>query len=94
MLIIIYPSKKNNLFLTGKNILNLDKICHLKSIKDKKNILIINCLYLNHNGLISDYNYFLEEVFISINITHVISTNTNDKLREICSFYKIELIEI
>lgn len=90
MLIIISPNKKNNL----KNIIFLDKICHLKNIKDKNNILIIDCNILDNNGIIKDYNYFLEEVFISININTIISINTNDKIKEICNFYKLELIDI
>lgn len=90
MLIIISPNKKDNF----KNIIFLDKICHLKKIKDKNNILIIDCNILNNNGIISKYNYFLEEVFISINIDKVISINTNNRIKEICNFYNVELIDI
>lgn len=90
MLIIISSNKKVNY----KNIIFLDKICHLKKIKDKNNTLIIDCNLLDDNGIIKIYNYFLEEIFISININTIISINSNDKIKEICNFYKLELIDI
>lgn len=90
MLIIISPNKKVNY----KNIIFLDKICNLKKIKDKNNTLIIDCNLLDDNGIIKIYNYFLEEVFISININTIISINTNNKIKEICNYYKLELIDI
>lgn len=97
MLIIIWPSKNNKSFLDRikyEKILFLNKICDLKQIKEKKNILLINGLLLNEKGIIDEYNYFLEEVFISINITDVICINKNSKLEEICRFYKVNLINI
>ena len=59
MLIIISKNRPNNLFVKDKNnkdILFLDKICHLKTIKDKNNILIIDCELLNDNGIIVSDN--------------------------------------
>lgn len=90
MLILISSNKKINL----KNMIFLDKMCHLKRIKDKNNTLIIDCSLLNDDGIINKYNYFLEEVFITININTVISINTNSKIKEICKYYNLELIEI
>lgn len=97
MLIIISPHKNNKSFSEAKNdnkILFLDKICHLKKIKDKNNILLINCNLLNDNGIIELYNFCLEEVFISLKINIVISINSNNKIQEICDFYQINLINI
>ena len=97
MLMIIYPNKKINLFLErekNNKLLILDKICHLKNVKDKNNDLLIDCKYLKDNGIIKEYNYSIEEVFISINVNNVICINENDKIKEICNFYKINLISI
>ncbi len=97
MLIIICPKIKDNLIVEGKknkNIMFLEKICNLKHIKDKNNILLIDCTVLNNTGIITNYNYFLEEVFITININYVICINTNNKIKEICEFYNLDLINI
>jgi len=97
MLIIIYPNKKINLFLEGKkdkNIIILDKICGLKNNKDKTNTILIDCNYLTNDGIIKLYNYSLEEVFITNNIINVICINKNNKIVEMCHFYKVNLISI
>lgn len=95
MLLIIYPNKKINLFLVGKkndNIILLDKICELKHNKDKQNTILIDCVFLTEEGIIKDYNYSLDEVFITNNINIVICVNKNKKIEELCSFYKVNLI--
>ena len=97
MLIIIWSNKNNKTFLEAKKyekILFLNKICDLKQIKEKKNILLIDGTLLTDDGIVKDYNYFLEEVFISINILNVICINNSNKLQEICEFYKVNLINI
>lgn len=94
MLIIISPFKKDNLFLKGKNnhkLLFLNKICDLKKNKDKNNILLIDCNCLNEQGIINEYNYMLEEVFITININLVIALNSNNLIIDICKFYNVDL---
>ena len=88
MLIIIWSNKNNKTFLEAKKyekILFLNKICDLKQIKEKKNILLIDGTLLTDVGIIKDYNYFLEEVFISINILNVICINNSNKLINILS---------
>ena len=97
MLIIISKNRPNDLFNKDKNnkdILFLDKACHLKNIKDKNNILLIDCELLNENGIIKYYHYHVEEVFISIPINKVISYNSNDKIKEICDYYNQKLINL
>lgn len=97
MLIIIYPYKKVNLFLASKKddkIIILDKLCDLKYNKDKNNIILLDGNLLTEEGIIKDYNYSLDEVFITNNITSVICINKNNKIEEMCSFYKVNLINI
>ena len=97
MLIIIYPYKKVNLFLVRKkdnNIIILEKICNLKHNKDKNNTILLDCNLLTEEGLVKDFNYSLDEVFITNNITSVICINKNRIIEEICNFYKVNLISI
>lgn len=96
MLIIISRNSSNITFNENKNkeILFLDKLCYLKNIKDKNNILLIDSELLNDNGIIKYYHYHIDELFISININKVISFNTNDKIKEVCNYHNKKLISI
>ena len=98
MLIIIWSYKKNKLFLRAKNhdkILFLDKICHLKKINDRHNItLLIDGDLLNGNKIIEEYNYSIDELFITTNVKNVIAINVNKYLKEICDYYNVNLISI
>ena len=96
MLIIISKNSSNIIFNENKNkeILFLDKVCYLKNIKDKNNILLIDSSLLNDNGIVKYYHYHIDEIFISININKVISFNTNDKIREVCNYHNKKLINI
>lgn len=97
MLMIICPFKKINLFLearNSKNLIFLDKLCHLKNNKDKYNSIFIDCSMLTEEGIIKDFNYSLDEVFITNNINNVVCINKNNKIKEICKYYKVNLIEI
>lgn len=96
MLIIISRNSSNIAFNENKNkeILFLDKLCYLKNIKDKNNILLIDSDLLNDNGIIKYYHYHIDELFISININKVISFNTNDKIKEVCNYHNKKLISI
>ena len=96
MLIIISKNSSNIIFNENKNkeILFLDKVCYLKNIKDKNNILLIDSSLLNDNGIVKYYHYHIDEIFISININKIISFNTNDKIREVCNYHNKKLINI
>ncbi len=96
MLIIISRNSSNIAFNENKNkeVLFLDKLCYLKNIKDKNNILLIDSELLNDNGIIKYYHYHIDELFISININKVISFNTNDKIKEVCNYHNKKLISI
>lgn len=92
MLIIITKESKN--ITEDKNIIILEKVCSLKNIKNKNNIILVGDISLNDEGLIEELNYYLDEVFISIDIDLVITMKSNKKLEEICTFYGIKLINI
>ena len=70
----------------------MDNFCNLSEIKDDNNILVFHNIKIDKDGIIKEYDYFLEEVFISLNINLVITTKRNKKLEEICYYYNIPLI--
>lgn len=96
MLIIISKNSTNVIFNENKNkdILFLDKLCYLKNIKDKNNTLIIDSSLLNDNGIVKYYHYHIDELFISLSISRVLSFNTNDKIKEVCNYHNKKLINI
>lgn len=92
MLIIITKESKN--IIEDKNIIILEKVCSLKYVKNKNNIILIGDISLNDEGLVEELNYYLDEIFISIDIDLVLTMKYNKKLEEICVFYGIKLINI
>lgn len=92
MLIIITTKCINN--FKNNNIVFLEKPCSLKTIKNKNNILVIGNININNEGLIEELGYYIDEVFITVKIDLVISLKNNQKLKEVCAFYNIDLIDI
>lgn len=70
----------------------MDNFCNLSEIKDSNNILILRNITVKKDGILKKYDYFLEEIFISLNIDLVISNKKNKKLIEICKYYKIPVV--
>lgn len=70
----------------------MDNFCNLSEIKDSNNILILRNINVKKDGILKKYDYFLEEIFISLNIDLVISNKKNKKLIEICKYYKIPVV--
>ncbi len=94
MLIIVKKNEKNDLIEKEKDIVYLNSICILKTIKGKHHILVIDDVTLNNDGFIEEKNYFLDEILITIPIDTIISIHKHTKLEEICKFYHINLIVI
>ena len=76
MLIIITKESKN--IIEDKNIIILEKVCSLKNIKNKNNIILIGDISLNDEGLVEELNYYLDEIFISIDIDLVLTMKYNN----------------
>lgn len=97
MLIIIYPQKNDKCFLRRfkeNEYIKLKDVCELKKIKDKELIILINCECLGDDGIIKDYNFMIDEIFIIRKIRFVISINSNKKIEEVTSFFNVPLINI
>lgn len=91
ILIIQNPDLKK---VKNENIIYLDSICNLKYVKEEIEVLVLNGIEVDENGIINIYNFFLEEVMITKNIKIIIANKGNEKLKEICDFYKLSLIEM
>lgn len=63
-----------------------------KKVRDKTNIIIIDKININEEGIVEEYNYFFEEILISINVSLIIANQLNNKLLEIVDFHNIPLI--
>lgn len=72
----------------------MDNFCNLSEYNDENNILILYNINVNKRGIIKKYDYVLEEVFITLPINLVITNKCNNKIKEICKFYKIPLLKI
>jgi hypothetical protein len=54
----------------------------------------LNNITLDEYGIIKDYDFFLEEVIITKPIKIIIANFYHDKLKEICDYHHIFLINI
>lgn len=79
--------------VSNHDIIYLTDICSLKKIEASSVIFLIDEA-VNDDGIIESGNYYFEEILISLNIEKIITNSCNDKLIEICNFYKIDLIII
>lgn len=72
----------------------MDNFCNLNEYNDKNNILVLYNITINKKGIIKKYDYVLEEVFITLPIDLVVTNKCNNKLKEVCDFYKIPILKI
>ena len=78
--------------IKGENIKYLNKICDLKRINEDIESIVLNNITIDENGVIKDFDFFLEEVLITKPIKVIISNVRVPKLIEICNFHHISLI--
>ncbi len=93
-MLIIITKEKSQIFNNTDKYIILEKVCLLKQIKNKNNVLIIGDINLNNDGLVEELNYYIDEVFISVKIDFVISLKKTRKINEVCDFYNVKLINI
>lgn len=94
MIIVIKDSEYNKEMIENDNIIYINSACELKNINDDQNILILINLDIDNNGIIKNYNFFLEEVLITINVDALISNIPSSKVEEICKFHKINYFRL
>ena len=94
MILIASLNKDKVKVYNEENYKYMDNFCNLSEISDSNNILVLRNINIKSDGIIKKYDYFLEEIFISLNIDLVISNKKSKKLIEICEYYKIPVIFI
>lgn len=93
--LISNPEKKHlKLFNAENKIVFLDSLCLLKKVKDKNNTIIIDNININDEGIIEEFNYFFEEIIISISVSAIITNQLNKKILDISKFHDIPVIAL
>lgn len=85
-------NKQHKLFCASERVVYLDTLCLIKKVRDKNNIIIIDSININEEGIVEEFNYFFEEIVISINVGLIITNQLNNKLLDIAIFHNIPLI--
>jgi hypothetical protein len=93
MILIINHDKELNLY-NNKHFVVLKDICEIKHLKDEEYTVLLLDVDINDDGIIKELSSFFEEIIITLKVLAIISNKVNEKLREICSFHKISLLEI
>jgi hypothetical protein len=95
LLVIVVKNHEYQQEITNnENINYLVKVCHLKNIKSESNCIVLIDVNIDDEGVVTDYDFFLEEVIITIPIDTIICNFDNKKVREICDFHKLNLLII
>ncbi|MDD4000984.1 MAG: hypothetical protein PHX62_08870 [Bacilli bacterium] len=92
MVLIVHHDKYLNLF-NNEQFVVLNDICELKHFKEAEYTVLLLDVDINDDGILKELNCFFEEIVISLKIIAIITNKTNEKLREICSFHKLSLLE-
>lgn len=93
MVLIINHDRKLN-FLNDEKFVVLKDICELKNLQDEEYTVLLLDVDITDDGIIKELSCFFEEIVITLRVLAVITTKANEKLREICNFHKISLLEI
>ena len=94
MILIIQDNDVN------QNYKALDKVILFKSIFDLKTyktgyytILLIN-VEIDNEGIVIGHNFMFEELLTHLNVFAIITNRASNKLREICKYYNLALLEL
>lgn len=93
-MVLIINHCRNLNFLNNEKFVVLKDVCELKHLHDEDYTVLLLDVDINEDGIIRELSCFFEEILITLRVLAVITTKANDKLREICSFHKISLLEI
>jgi hypothetical protein len=93
MILIIQNDNASNIY-NNKDFFVLKDICKIKELKNPPYTVLLIDIMVDDDGLLEHFNYFFEEIIISLDCIAVITSKPSEKLREICDFHKISLLEI
>jgi hypothetical protein len=93
MILILNHDRDFNLY-NNKQFIRLKDACDIKKLEDGQYTVLMLDTEINNEGIIEELSMFFEELIISVNVVAVITTKASEKLREICNFHNISLLEI
>lgn len=93
-MVLIINHGRNLEFLNAEQFVVLRDICELKKLQDAEYTVLLLDVDITDEGIIKELSAFFEEIVISLRVLAVITTRKSEKLREICSFHQISLLEI
>jgi len=93
MVLILNHEQGINLF-NNQYFVVLKDLCEIKHLDDKEYTVLLLNIKINEDGLLEDFHYFFEEIVITLKVVAVITDHPHEKLREICAFHNISLLEI
>lgn len=76
------------------DIIQMEATCNMSQIPTDDNILVIADVTISQEGVVNELQFSLDEVLMSGKFKLVITKNRIEKLEEICSFYKVPLLEL
>jgi len=93
-MILIIDNREQKLDIKANDKLKvIDDLCKIKKFEQRPYALLLLDVEVDGEGIIKGYNYYFEELLISLDIIAIITTKTSQKLQEICDYYKIPLIK-
>ena len=93
-MILIIKSEQSINLLNNEKFIVLNDICEIKHLQaEPYSILLLN-VTIDDEGIIKEFNYYFEEIIISLDIVAIITTKPSKKLREICDFHHLSLLEV
>ncbi|HEY8444909.1 MAG TPA: hypothetical protein VIK94_02130 [Bacilli bacterium] len=93
-MLFIIKNRNYNLQIKNEKIVILKNLCNLSKYKEEDNNILLLINVDIRDGIVTDYKFYLEELFIAIPISLVISNFSHEKVRDICEYHQIPLIEI
>jgi len=92
--VLIINNEKDISIFNNKQFIQIKDICEIKELNESPYTVLLLDVAINDEGVIEEFNFFFEEIIITLDIIAVITNKENKKLREICDFHKISLLEI
>lgn len=92
MIIIIQNADNLNLF-NNQAFIELKDICQIKTFKEEPYTILLLNTKIADDGMVENFNFFFEEILITLSVVAVMTNTKSDKLREVCNFHQISLLE-
>lgn len=94
MVLIIQDENTNVKFNDPYKFVFLKSACDLKTYRNGSYIIMLINIDVDDEGIVEKYDFHFEELIASLNVIAVITNKDSEKLREICTYYKLSLLQM